>query len=72
MLFARRFDIHCKMDDSPWYSAASARALCAIDRSFVPCASREMFEILMASHRAGDLCARCREIIEAVDTQEDT
>jgi hypothetical protein len=54
--------IHCKLDDSAWYSATSAFSLCEA-RWLSACAPREMFTHLMTSHRANDLCAKCREII---------
>ena len=66
-----KIDICCKVDDSPWYSATSAFSLCD-SNGLRPCAAREMFEYLMTTHRAGDLCTRCREIITAFNKQEST
>jgi hypothetical protein len=60
-----KIDIHCKLDDSSWHSATSAHALCSVDGTLRPCASREMFAHLMASHRADHLCAECLKIFEA-------
>jgi len=60
---AMNITIHCKLDDSAWYSATSAFSLCESRLSV--CASREMFMHLMTSHRANDLCVQCCEIVEA-------
>jgi len=68
-LSAGKITIHCKLDDSPWYSATSAFALCET-RCLSVCASREMFGYILTSHRADDACRACRAIVTGVENAE--
>lgn len=52
-----KIDIHCETDDG-------GKALCDDGgASHMPRTNREMFMVLLESHRADHACTRCREIL---------
>lgn len=59
-----KIDVHCETDDGGMTlcdTRTSARSL--------PRTPREDFELLLKSHRGGDLCQRCRAILTDGETE---